>query len=436
MNRQKNQQNLQYARHSNQPRQPQGVYGRNAPAPSQKDFRRLIGYGIIAGAVGLLILGVVLFLGSRTSSDFATRTQDWVTVSNRDFGVALRYPREWNLNIGSQRLVELTVNNGDQADQQVIIEAIPNPDWLELNEWIPQLDTTGLTNQQDVMINGRSLVSFDVTDESRVYFVNSGPRIIRISTFEDSQEVEDLLQTLDVTAIARNVATDESLGGLIDFAPIAFKVLFDETNLADTRNIDNRPAIFGDAEADAKIQSLAETRGYILRSEYTGETQAVNGFPVASQIVDDWEALEAAAEAAGHDLDVTSGLRGIESQRDIFTSRLTTACANELGSDCSFDQIKNGEVDDIIDSVLQTTSIPGYSRHHSGYTVDIQHTGQGALEQFAGTDGYRWISEDNFANAKRFGFIPSYPDGVERQGPDPEPWEYVWVGRDSLRNFE
>jgi len=33
---------------------------------------------------------------------------------------------------------------------------------------------------------------------------------------------------------------------------------------------------------------------------------------------------------------------------------------------------------------------------------------------------------------KRFGFIPSYPENSGKQGPEPEPWEYVWVGEDVL----
>ena len=39
---------------------------------------------------------------------------------------------------------------------------------------------------------------------------------------------------------------------------------------------------------------------------------------------------------------------------------------------------------------------------------------------------------DNFYNAKRFGFIPSYPDDLNAQGPNPEPWEFVWVGVDLI----
>ncbi len=38
------------------------------------------------------------------------------------------------------------------------------------------------------------------------------------------------------------------------------------------------------------------------------------------------------------------------------------------------------------------------------------------------------MAADNYRVAKQFGFIPSYPSGAGAQGPEPEPWEYVYVG--------
>ena len=94
-------------------------------------------------------------------------------------------------------------------------------------------------------------------------------------------------------------------------------------------------------------------------------------------------------------------------------------------------QIANGEADAAINQILNFYSIPGYSKHHTGYAIDIEDSGSG-LDGFATTKGFAWISANNYENAKRFGFIPSYPDGATNQGPVPEPWEYVWVGRDNL----
>ena len=90
--------------------------------------------------------------------------------------------------------------------------------------------------------------------------------------------------------------------------------------------------------------------------------------------------------------------------------------------------------DEIIDRMLQTSTIPGFSKHHTGYTLDITDLTSGMdFTEFAQTEGFKWISANNYLNAKRFGFIISYPEGVTNQGPEPEAWEYVWVGVEVLK---
>ena len=43
------------------------------------------------------------------------------------------------------------------------------------------------------------------------------------------------------------------------------------------------------------------------------------------------------------------------------------------------------------------------------------------------------MSADNYAAAKVFGFVPSYPVGATAIGPDPEPWEFTYVGVHNIR---
>jgi uncharacterized protein with LGFP repeats len=70
---------------------------------------------------------------------------------------------------------------------------------------------------------------------------------------------------------------------------------------------------------------------------------------------------------------------------------------------------------------------PGFSKHQSGYTIDFRASGVGG-GAFGSSRLGQWLAADNYAAAKRHGFIPSYPSGAGAQGPEPEPWEYVWVG--------
>lgn len=72
------------------------------------------------------------------------------------------------------------------------------------------------------------------------------------------------------------------------------------------------------------------------------------------------------------------------------------------------------------------------SKHHGGYAIDFRYP-DGIYGSFRWSPGIAWLAKDNFAAAKRNGFIPSYPDDVGDQGPNPEPWEFVWVGADLIR---
>lgn len=72
---------------------------------------------------------------------------------------------------------------------------------------------------------------------------------------------------------------------------------------------------------------------------------------------------------------------------------------------------------------------PGYSKHHTGYVLDIAQAG---YREFEGTPGHRWVSENGWANLLAHGWVPSYPDGATLQGPSPEPWEIAWVGHDEI----
>jgi LAS superfamily LD-carboxypeptidase LdcB len=181
-----------------------------------------------------------------------------------------------------------------------------------------------------------------------------------------------------------------------------------------------KPTITGDPAADARIQNLAETRGYRLRGE------SLNGGYQPQLNTAITNLRTAAAQEAGLNFVTVSGYRSINDQRGIFL-----AAMDQVGVNRSL--IASGSQDGLIESVLVTRSIPGYSKHHTGYTVDFGCNSQDLLG-FINTACYEWISANNYENAKRFGLIPSYPDGAINQGPNPEQWEYVWVGEAALKN--
>ena len=196
-----------------------------------------------------------------------------------------------------------------------------------------------------------------------------------------------------------------------------FKALYDYAVIHELPNLtqpSGQYTVTGDSELDARIWAIAFNRGYELRPVAAGNLGSADGVAMQPQAAEAWLELKAAAREAGLRFIVSSAYRSPAAQRTQFLSKL------------------QGTSDDAIDATLVWYSIPGTSKHHGGYALDFRYS-DGTFGEFRSTPDYAWLSKDNFYNAKRFGFIPSYPDDVSAQGPNPEPWEFVWVGIDLIR---
>lgn len=215
------------------------------------------------------------------------------------------------------------------------------------------------------------------------------------------------------------------------FSAQQFKELYDQTIYPNTQFITEPLQISGNRTADDHLRSLAEARGYKLRSLPVapifkiGDPNLKDDDLLQQKSLDGWHELQTAAKKAGLPLRIVSGYRSPEYQRNLFLARLSA-------KGVTISQVAAGQADQAVIDVLRTTAPPGYSRHHTGYTVDLQ-CDNGTLEAFVNSPCYTWISQTNYLNAKLYGWIPSYPAGAAQQGPEPEPWEYVWVGKDAVR---
>lgn len=374
--------------------------------------------------VGLTI-AALLFVRPHEADNLARRTADWATVEFSDVGLGLKYPAELQLVTGGDAKAVLR-----SADAQVEIKLFPNPDQESSTAW---LDRMYASQSQEIELSPDVRAArIETSDMQTVTVLQHDSRIIEITTQLEDQIEQDLFDSLFLAEVP-SVEPAAGRQRMLVLTDIAFRELYNSLKLPDTKAITDKPSITGDAAADAHIQMLAEARGYRLQAEVTSELTEADGYSIHPTAAAAWRELQAAAKEDGIALSITSGFRGIASQQQIFTSRLATACSEVYGTNCTNDQIAAGNADEAIDQVLVTSSIPGYSRHHTGYTVDIGHVGVGAFEDFFGTPGWDWMVTDNYANAKRFGFIPSYPPGAGVQGPDPEPWEYVYVGANFFR---
>lgn len=208
------------------------------------------------------------------------------------------------------------------------------------------------------------------------------------------------------------------------FTSKEFQDLYEQFAYPNTQTISEDTPITGNIKADQRIIKLATDRGYKIRSAPVSDNfkQVDKNIELQILAANDWEKLEAAAKKDGIKLKLVAGYRSAEDQLAIFLSRINGV---------SQESIANGSADKAIDVLLQTTAPPGYSRHHSGYTIDLGCIGEEGLK-FENSTCYEWISKDNYINAKKSGWIPSYPDDAKKQGPEPEAWEYVWVGVESL----
>jgi len=189
------------------------------------------------------------------------------------------------------------------------------------------------------------------------------------------------------------------------------------------------PEITGDTAADARIRKLAEERGYKLTGiPFQSLTKASDesydeDYIMQPLAYESWLQLKAAAEAESIPLEIFSAYRSVEEQRELFLSRLT---AN--GGVVRL--IAEGKGDLAVQKTLAMTAIPGYSRHHTGYTIDFRCNDYSGV--FSASICFEWLKKNNYDVAKKYGWIPSYPEGASKQGPEPEEWEYIWVGRQLL----
>jgi hypothetical protein len=175
-----------------------------------------------------------------------------------------------------------------------------------------------------------------------------------------------------------------------------------------------RYPITGDSTVDDRIYRQALERGYAFRPTANAELASVAGVRMQPQAAEAWTALREEARAAGLGFTVSSAYRSPEAQRTQFLSKLTGTSA------------------EAIDAALTWYSAPGTSKHHGGYALDFRYA-DGTFGEFRSTPAYAWLVADNFAVPKSYGLIPSYPDDVQDQGPNPEPWEFVWVGPGLVR---
>jgi len=129
-------------------------------------------------------------------------------------------------------------------------------------------------------------------------------------------------------------------------------------------------------------------------------------------VIDDLAALVEAAGRAGHRLELQSAYRSYSYQQRTFQYWVDH---------------------DGYDYALRSSARPGHSEHQLGTVVDLRGAGGAApwdVDDWAATPTGSWVA----ANAWRYGFVMSYPHGLEPQTCYVyEPWHYRYLGRAEAR---
>lgn len=178
-------------------------------------------------------------------------------------------------------------------------------------------------------------------------------------------------------------------------------------------DLPTRHASYGDW-----ARTLVDTT-YLLPAEYAPpdltslrEAGFADDRTVRALVIPDLRALREAARAEGHELEVQSAYRSYAYQEQTFAYWV------EVGGR---------------DAALRTSARPGHSEHQLGTALDFRTAGGPApwdLPDWAATPEGAWMRD----NAWRFGFVMSYPAGLEHETCyDYEPWHYRYVGRDAAR---
>jgi D-alanyl-D-alanine carboxypeptidase/S-layer homology domain len=216
-----------------------------------------------------------------------------------------------------------------------------------------------------------------------------------------------------ITIPAVDAAVPAAIAATTTLTPDEFVEAFDSGLFERLGQIGGPPAITGDPALDHRIREIATERGYQPRPEPSGPLTPIDGRLLQPEAAAAWDALRDAAAADGISMGLTSAYRSTARQAELFRSLLV------------------GTNDAAINATLERVAPPGYSRHHTGYAIDLTSEGK-VLGAFTTTAAHQWLSANNFENAKRHGWVPSYPDGAAPAGPDPEPWEYVWAGTSNI----
>jgi LAS superfamily LD-carboxypeptidase LdcB len=325
--------------------------------------------------------------------------------------------------------ISLEENIDPPKNQNLKDSLILHRDYLELLKIQEQQGLEKLELLFEVFSRGVEINQNKYKIEEFVNFKNSIQVLDSKLRVEKYKELKQKNQSFRKT-ISDQISIGKNPDGSKKFDGTGYKALLEALIIPESLgSIQETIKITENPEADKIIIQIAEKRGYQKQSILKkSEVENLDNQKLVPHVGEAYLEMKGKANTEGIEMGLTSSYRSVDEQRELFLTRLKNYFEVETSEDYSDEKIATGNYNSILDILMQVTAPPGYSRHHSGYTIDIS----GSTPIFANSPGFDWISKDNYANSREFGFIPSYPPNTPNQGPNPEEWEYIWVGKDVL----
>ena len=344
--------------------------------------------------------------------------------------------------IASAIIGTITYNNYKEKVRVALIQKQKDQLQIDLTPLLPAITQYNLDKESQI-INIDTITNIDSIKSlilSSPYYTNLVNRLISLSintnyTKLEIEKVNTLLTQLknnDLSAIT--LESEKYITNLLQYEnqkPTPEGIYL--TNYTDTEFLE-----IGDKLLDGSIPT---TPNYPLFQGENGENATTIAYNIAIsrgykyrisknevdlKMTAQYDKLATEAIKEGYPIALVSSFRSPDTQKGLFLTRFYDACIN-TNSPCGNIDIANKKADTPINQVLDTTSLPTLSKHHTGITIDVSD-GETDINNFTNTRTYTWLSTNNFYNAKRFGFIPSYPPTGKNMGPNPESWEFVYVG--------
>ncbi|HET8710896.1 MAG TPA: M15 family metallopeptidase, partial [Spongiibacteraceae bacterium] len=157
--------------------------------------------------------------------------------------------------------------------------------------------------------------------------------------------------------------------------------------------------------------------------------------PVHRDIVEPFQALQAAAAEAGFDLAIASGYRNYQRQLQIWNAKARGERAVYADDGTELDMSMLSERERVF-AILRWSALPGVSRHHWGTDIDVYDRAavpQAYVVQLSGEEVadtgpfgplHRWLDE-RIASDRAFGFFRPYQ--ADRGGVAPERWHLSYA---------